>query len=133
MKIIKRKFNKAGTANINCPYRKRGNPVVNKESRYERLAACADNAENYIFCVLLKMEFEALGDYKNARGYCRSLSEKALPLQAPFLYDAACTLMQFGTRRQLKSAAEKFEAVSDYKDAKSKAGECRKMLEARKK
>lgn len=115
--------------------REKGDKAYRK-AQYDKAVSLFENPNNEVDCEAAKIIFEELGDYKDSKSYLDKYDEKVEEVRKDAIYYKA---MERKNKRavfnkdkgiaDLDKAAQLFESVSEWKDAKNQAELCRKEIE----
>ncbi|MGN1202932.1 MAG: hypothetical protein ACI4RF_06520, partial [Eubacterium sp.] len=107
-----------------------------RNAQYNNAVNLFENPNNEADCEAAKCIFEKLGDYKDSKSYLDKYDEKVEEVRKDAVYYKA---METKNKRavfnkdkeiaDLEKAAQLFESVSEWKDAKNQAELCRKEIE----
>ena len=115
--------------------RERGEEAY-RQARYDKAVNLFENANNEETCKTAKCIFEELGDYKDSKSYLDMYDDKLEEIRKNDIYNEAtetknkrAVLDKDQEILDLDKAAQLFESIADWKDAKNQAELCRKEIE----
>ena len=106
-----------------------------RNAQYDKAVSLFENPNNEADCEAAKSIFEKLGDYKDSKSYFDKCDEKAEEVRKDAVYFKAMktknqVILDMDKKiENLEKAAQLFESVSEWKDAKNQAELCRKEIE----
>ena len=107
-----------------------------RQARYDKAVSLFNNANNETDCESAKIIFEELGDYKDSKSYLDMYDDKLEEIRKNDIYNEAtetknkrAVLDKDQEILDLDKAAQLFESIADWKDAKNQAELCRKEIE----